>query len=303
MALRFTTTRLTGLRAAGRIVELQHAVIASFLQRELGPAYGRLFADFEPEGSDLRAWYAEVETQPRRVADLSPDRRAVLLATTADMVRDIRALAGRMAGESTQKANLARALVAATTFPEEDVWCDADQPIVVNWGFSREDKPESAPRAITGLVARPEPAPRSALAAAFGWWGARVRGLARAGVLAPLLWLVFAVLVASTYRLLLPACGIGDGPVLDACAAPLEAADAAEEGSRLQDLVRQAELQLAQQRQVCTAPVVPGRRASIDAGPRLPPGAARGDRDPVASLVPGPGRGAGPAIGASTTMF
>ena len=68
--VRFTTTRLAGLRAAGRLQEMQHATIAPFLERELGPEYGRLFADFEAESSDTRAWYNDTTRAPRPIASL-----------------------------------------------------------------------------------------------------------------------------------------------------------------------------------------------------------------------------------------
>lgn len=295
--LRFTTTRLSGLRAAGQVGKLQHAVIAPFLRRELGERFGRLFADFEAEGSDLRAWYVEAGAPPRRAADLPAAERDAVLRTAGEMVLAVRALADRIAGESAARADLARTLVAATTFPEEDVWCVGAEPVIVNWGFHRQEVSDGAPRAIMDLVALPGPQPLSAAAPepvpshrapprtamAAAW-----RLLGRAGP--PALWLLLVGLLTAIDKVLLPACGL-DGHLrplagwhfLDACAATSPARDAAEEGARLRDLVRQAELQVAERRQICAAtpdpaPVSP-RAADPAVERRLPPEAPRGDAE------------------------
>ncbi len=282
-ALRFTTTRLGGLAAAGRVDELQHAVVAPFLERELGPRHGRLFADFEAENSDTRAWYAEAAAPPRRATELSAAEAEVLRADTAALLADVAALADRLSAAGPQRAALARALAAATTFPEEDLWCDGDQPIIVNWGFHRRELPAGTPQAIleagrprpvagspVGLAGASQSLPPSArIAVAGGAW--RLGWPAVAG-----LWLVFAILVLACYRLLLPACSLAD-PFggIDACPAMLGERDAAAEGARLQAEVRAAELQVAQSQRICAAP---GHAAALDpqVEGRLPADAPRG---------------------------
>ncbi len=273
-ALRFTTTRLSDLRAAGRLQELQHATLAPFLERELGADYGRLFADFEAETSDVRAWYVDAGVPPRSIATLPEGEAESLRQRVADMIGLIGDLAARIAGESTQKANLARILVAATTFPIEDIWTDGAQPIIVNWGFHRHDVEAGVPRAIRDRIRRPQdrmPDARAAPAAAPAVAVALSAGVApipkpawrRWFVLPAILWLAFLMLVAASYDRLLPACGIV-GPLglaqLDAC--PLSPAAAAIfiEGAELQALVDTAELEATRRRGQCPAPGRAGLR-------------------------------------------
>jgi len=286
-ALRFTTTRLGGLAAAGRVDELQHAVVAPFLERELGARHGRLFADFEAEGSDMRAWYADAAAPPRRATDLSPADAGAVRAAAAALLADVAALAERLSAAGPQRAALARALAAATTFPEEDLWCDGDQPIIVNWGFHRREVPAGTPQAILE-AGRPKAAalapagsttapPPLILTPARPARGPIVVGAWRAGWPAVAgLWLLFALLVLACYRLLLPACGLaGSFGGLGACPAMAGERDAAAEGAGLQAEVRAAELQLAQAQRVCAAP---GRAAALDpqVEGRLPADAPRG---------------------------
>lgn len=258
-AVRFTTTRLSGLRAAGRLNELQHSVIAPFLERELGPRHARLFADFETEGSDLRAWYAEADTPPRRVADLPSDRAEAVRTAVMELVRDVRSLADRLAAEGPRKANLSRILMAATTYPEEDVWCAGDQPIIVNWGFDRQEALERAPRAITGGARREHAPIAPPIREPILFLQARRWSFASAA--APLLWLLFTLLLAATYYTLLPACGIdarwrllSGWRFLDACEGADIMVKEAAEGARLQALVRQSELEVVRERQLCSTP-------------------------------------------------
>ena len=283
--LRFTTTRMSGLRAAGRLAEMQHAVIAPLLGRELGLRHERLFADFEPEGSDGRAWYADVAGRPRRVADLAPGEAEAIRATTSAMIDEIRAVARRMSSDTPQKANLARLLDAATTFPAEDLWCDGDQPLIVNWGFEREDdRGSAAPQAITALA----DARTLDRAGSSGPWSAFTRHRVGPSALSgtSLLWLLFILLIIGIDRTLLPACGVAgrwsfltDWSVLDACKRPAGVAEAAE-GARLQSLVRDAELRVASRDRICTAPVSvtdPGLPFDREVERRLPASAPRGN--------------------------
>lgn len=282
--LRFTTTRMSGLRAAGRLAEMQHAVIAPLLGRELGLRHERLFADFEPEGSDGRAWYVDAVGRPRRVADLPPEEGDAIRAAAAAMVAEVRDLARRIGSDTPQKAHLARILNAAATFPAEDLWCDGDQPIIVNWGFEREDdRGVAAPRAITALAdartlneSRPGSAPSGTN---------RLRIIRSALPAALVLWLLFILLMIGVDRTLLPACGVsgwrsrlaGWGHA-DACTPPAGVAEAAE-GARLQALVREAELQVASRDRICSAPVASPNPlpANREVEGRLPATAPRGN--------------------------
>lgn len=264
-ALRFTTTRLSGLRAAGRLQELQHATLAPFLERELGPPYGRLFADFEAESSDVRAWYVDAVTPPRPLAALPEAEAEALRQRVADMIGRIDEFATRIAGESTQKANLARILTAATTFPIEDIWADGTQPIIVNWGFHRHDVEAGVPRAIRDRYRRPiTAAPAAAIAAAAVVVAPSPPPPRRRWLAVPiLLWLAFLVLVAASYDRLLPACGLV-GPFgltrLAACRLSSGTASVFTEGAELQALVEAAELEATRRRAQCPAPRHAGLR-------------------------------------------
>ena len=262
-ALRFTTTRLSGLRAAGRLQELQHATLAPFLERELGADYGRLFADFEPESSDVRAWYTDAAAPPCQVTALPENEAEALRQRVADMIARIGEFAARIAGESTQKANLARILTAATTFPIEDIWADGAQPIIVNWGFHRHDVEAGVPRAIRDRIRRPADPRVAPAAAATGVAAAvlpadsapaRKPAWRRWFVLTTILWFAFLVLVAASYDRLLPACGIV-GPLglarLEVCPLPGDVAAVFIEGAELQALVDAAELEATRRRGQC----------------------------------------------------
>ncbi len=265
-ALRFTTTRLSGLRAAGRLQELQHATLAPFLERELGANYGRLFADFEPESSDVRAWYTDAAAPPRQVTALPENEAEALRQRVADMIGRIGEFTARIAGESTQKANLARILTAATTFPIEDIWADGAQPIIVNWGFHRHDVEAGVPRAIRDRIRLPADPRIAPAAAATGVAAAvlpadsapaRKPAWRRWFVLPAILWLAFSVLVAASYDRLLPACGIV-GPLglarLEACPLPGDVAAIFIEGAELQAMVDAAELETTRRRGQCPMP-------------------------------------------------
>ena len=65
--IRFATTQLSGLHAAGRTSDLQHALISATLARNLGERYAHLLAEFEVRGSDSRDWFV-----PLQPIDLRP---------------------------------------------------------------------------------------------------------------------------------------------------------------------------------------------------------------------------------------
>ncbi len=263
--VRFTTTRLAGLRAAGRLQEMQHATIAPFLERELGPEYGRLFADFEAESTDTRAWYNDTTRAPRPIASLPEPDAEALRQRVADMIGRIGEFAARLVGESTQKANIARIITAATTFPIEDLWADGEQPLIVNWGFHRHDVEAGVPRPIRDRIRRPgEPITRPVVAGVGGGVAAGVTAQAAASKpkrrwfwLPTLLWIAVVVLVAGSYDRLLPASGIV-GPLgltrLDACPLSTATTRVFAEGAELQALVDAAELAAARHRALCLAP-------------------------------------------------
>ena len=82
------------------------------------------------------------------------------------------------------------------------------------------------------------------------------------------LWVAFMALVAVSYDLLLPACGLV-GPFglaqLDACPSRAGSARVFAEGAELQALVDEAELEAARRRTLCRAPRHAELRPKIDA--------------------------------------
>ncbi len=252
-ALLFSTTKLSGLHAAGRTADLQRELLAAMLERHLGPAYAGLFAEFETRDSDARDWFVDAAPAPINIRDLPPDHAAALKARCDQQVAAIRALADRLDADGANSRNLARALRDATIFPPEDLWFYKGAPLIVNWGFARSDGQSATVAAIAGAtvildpVAPPSvPAPTSAPEPPrkkrwFPWFPV-------------LLWLIFAGLVARIYADLLPACALQlPAPFTNAIGnCPVAVRDdLVAEGLRLQRQVEQAELDLARQQQTC----------------------------------------------------
>jgi hypothetical protein len=252
--LLFTTTKLRGLHAAGRTADLQRDLLTAVIERQLGPAYANLFAEFETRDSDTRDWFVDAPPAPVNIRDLPEEHRTLLKARCDMQIGAIRALADRLDGEGANSRNLARALRDATIFPVDDLWLYKGAPLIVNWGFARVDSQAAAPAAISGatviLDAEPPPIVADDPEKRKRRWPAW---------LSPFLWFVFIALTGTIYAELLPACGlqfqspfspvaIGNCPVISL------AVDASAEGARLLRQIEQAELDLARQQQTCPSP-------------------------------------------------
>lgn len=273
MAVRFTTTQLRGLNAAGRTSDLQHGLISAVLTSRLGPDYSALFPEFTVRDSDTRDWFVDAPPAPVPVSNLPDAERRAAYLRCHQMLIDIRTLADTIEKEGSNGRIMARALRDAAVFPPEDLWVRNGQPVIVNWGYYRaatgptaisvisEDvqlpsptMPAPAPAPIATPapepIAPPPPAPPKKRRR---WW------------LSAFLWLLFAGLVATIYALFLPACALrlpGSGYAFGYCPAVSSAHAAVEDGIRLRRQVEQAELDLSRQQQDCA--VENQRRADIE---------------------------------------
>jgi hypothetical protein len=255
--LLFTTTRLRGLQAAGRTADLQRELIAAVLERQLGPAYAGLFAEFETRDSDTRDWFVDSGPAPVAMRDLPEEHRALLKARCDMQIGAVRALADRLDGDGPNSRNLARALRDATIFPADDLWLYKGAPLIVNWGFVRAESAAPALAAIAGATVILEPAPPEPAAPVVAPASPGKRRWP--GWLSPLLWLAFIALTATLYAQLLPACGLRLPAPFDAvgfgdCPLAPVGVDAAAEGARLARQIDQAELDLARQQASCSTP-------------------------------------------------
>jgi hypothetical protein len=259
-AIRFATTQLRGLHAAGRTADLQHSLISALLARHLGERYAHLLAEFEVRGSDLRDWFVPALPTPVRISELPPERQAALRAECGRMIGAIDQLATTIETQGVNGKNLARVLRDAMVYPDEDLWEYNGAPLILNWGFRRStvhssnpvpiaDKIAIAPAASEAPPVPPAAAPAPAAKPRFPWnifkWTSQL-----------LMWLVFIGLLGTIYALLLPACGLSfagfrEGMVGN-CRQSSASLDLAAEGLRLQRQIESAELDLAQQQNTCT---------------------------------------------------
>jgi hypothetical protein len=293
-AIRFTTTQLRGLHAAGRTSDLQHSLISALLARHLGERYAHLLAEFEVRGSDSRDWFVPASPVPVRISALSPDRQAALRGECDRMVAAIGQLATSIELQGANGKNLARVLRDATVYPDEDLWEYQGAPLILNWGFRRSTIHSGNPVAIAEeiVIAPPETRAPSPTAAAAPAPAASVASPAKPRFPWSLfrrtsqlwLWLLFVALLGSIYAMLLPACGVSVGGwrgVFGNCRGASAAQQLTIEGMRLQRQVETAELDLARQKNLCQRPP-DARKAANDAdfvkqvATRLPAGTVRG---------------------------
>ncbi len=267
-AYRFATTRLRGLHTAGRAADLQHALISALLTRYLGQEYAGLFADFEVRDSDTRDWFVDAAPAPVPVARLPEDEQRAIRARAADMIAAVRGLADRIEAQGAEGRNVARVLRDATVFPPGDLWFYRGAPLIVNWGYSRDETisrgaPEiSAQIRLAPSVEPVVPVESSKAPAAPPPETVRRPSVSLAAAM--LMWLLFALTIGRLYGDLLPACGVKwpfrPGAAIGDCPAVVADYPVFRESARLQRAVEQAELSVAEEAQACSAPL---RHASL----------------------------------------
>jgi hypothetical protein len=257
-AYRFVTTRLRGLHAAGRADDLQHALISALLARHLGPEYSGLFAEFEVRDNDTRDWFVEALPAPVPIASLPEDDQSAIRSRADQMIAAVRDLAARIETQGAQGRNVARVLRDATTHPANDLWLYRGAPLIVNWGYQQDDVvPQDVTTISTFVPLPPAPPPRPAPAPPpkAPPKSRRIAPLAATA----LLWLIFATVIARLYGDLLPACGLKSpfaffGPSIGNCPSTAMDDPSIREGVRLQRAIEQAELDIVERKQACSAP-------------------------------------------------
>src|SRR5260221_8822812 len=121
-------------RSAGQL----RAAISSRLSR----AHADLLAipEVDPSGQRID-WYAPVEGEVRKLADLSPGERQVLLETVRGLHGDLAELAEVLDApeRSSAEHGFARLLRQALTAPgEETLYAVGGKPVMAFWGFSAD---------------------------------------------------------------------------------------------------------------------------------------------------------------------
>ena len=160
------TTR-TGVRPLGVRGEPLHNAAGQLrrvVRRRLGDQAADLLADPQlHEDGKAIDWYADWPGEVTRVADLEPSRRAAILSQVALALGDMGRLGDALAQASSRTGNVddsgvvGRSLQLAARHPAESfVYLVGDRPVVVCWGYEKED----APALLTPALPRvPEPAP------------------------------------------------------------------------------------------------------------------------------------------------
>ena len=163
------TTR-TGVRPLGVRGEPLHNAAGQLrrvVRRRLGDQAADMLADPQlHEDGKAIDWYANWPGDVTRVADLEPSRRAALLSQVDLALGDIGRLGETLAQASSRTGNVddsgvvGRSLQLAARHPAESfVYLVGERPVVVCWGYEKED----APALLTPALPRvPEPVPTPA---------------------------------------------------------------------------------------------------------------------------------------------
>jgi hypothetical protein len=177
------TTR-AGVRPLGVRGEPLHNAAGQLrrvVNRRLGDQAAELLADPQLH-EDGRAidWYAGWPGEVTRVADLDPSRRSAVLTQVDLMLTDIGRLGETLAGASSKTGSaddsgvIGRSLQLAARRPAESfVYLVGDRPVVVCWGYEKEEAPAVLPSALP-RVPEPPRVPVLAAPAALPVTAARV---------------------------------------------------------------------------------------------------------------------------------
>jgi hypothetical protein len=263
-AIRFATTNLSGLHAAGKAEDRQHGLLAATLERHLGPEYAMLFADFNARDSDRCEWFVDSTPLPVRVSELAEGDQVAFQDFCHQMIEQVIELAQKLEAQGQQGRMIAGMLRSAAVFPPEDLWVHRDTPLIVNWGYTRDIFTPLKTEGITVQVKiDPTPAPVD-IPDAAPEPVIKAKPWIRRLFLTSLLWLLFAGIVGWSYLNLLPPCGLrppfknfgwtSNCPVQLDQTVFLQAAE-------LQRQVEHAEIQLALSQQDCA---VESKRAEIE---------------------------------------
>jgi len=160
------TTR-TGVRPLGVRGEPLHNAAGQLrrvVRRRLGDQAADLLADPQlHEDGKAIDWYADWPGEVTRVADLEPSRRAAILSQVDLALGEMGRLGETLAQASSRTGNVddsgvvGRSLQLAARHPAESfVYLVGDRPVVVCWGYEKED----APALLTPALPRVPDPPR-----------------------------------------------------------------------------------------------------------------------------------------------
>jgi hypothetical protein len=204
--------RYRALGMAGDPVWRAAGQLRTAITQRLSRRHADLLAipEVDPTGRRID-WYAPVEGEVRKFADLSEAERGAVLNDVQRLHGDIAELADSMDAveRSTAERNFARLLRHALTAPGEDTLYVVDgKPVMTFWGFATDAALPgvflATPPATPGLAPRPalraRPIPEAVLASApavaaagatrSAWWQWLLLGVLLLSLLALLAWLV-----------------------------------------------------------------------------------------------------------------
>jgi len=288
-----TTTSQEGLHAVGTSGQTANSAydqLRRYLAQQLSAEHARLLA--EPNLNPSRGlvdWYSEAEGPARAFTELDEATRRDADDRLARLVGDVLAESDALAkSKDGGKRLLGQMLKLAVEVPSEDyIYVVGDQPVLVCWGNVR-DVANPPMGLLRKMAYRPPPPPPPPPAPPPGpplgpaVVPATVVGVAvRAWTPLPLLlWLIFTLLVATIFYLLLAACamnlpGFARGimaPLMVNCGLAATVDDGGElvaENAKqavLRDELRRRQLDVARARSACQVPEirteVPGDPAS-----------------------------------------
>jgi hypothetical protein len=281
-----TTTSQEGLHAVGTSGQTANSAydqLSRYLAQQLSAEHARLLA--EPNLNPSRGlidWYSEAEGPARVLTELDDATRREADDHLARLVGDVLAEADELAkSKDGGKRLLGQMLKLAVEVPSEDyIYAVGGQPVLVCWGNLRDVA--NPPMGLLRKMAhrppppppipppRPAAAPATVVAVAVPAWSP----------LPLLLWLIFTLLVAAIFYMLLAACamnlpGFARGimaPLMVNCGLAATVADdgelAAENAKQavLRDELRRVQLDVARARSACQVPEIrteaPGDPAS-----------------------------------------
>ena len=272
------SVRLTGSRL--------WTILGTHLSAKEFAEFKTVFADPEPvEGMAATDWYTDWEEEGVPVARLDPARRDVILAEVGQICARIAQIADAIEADTPGHSDAAY-LRAAIAIPNNNdyIYAFDGQPVIVAWGHRLAGAGKApvpagiwiktvAPEAET--VEQPKVQPDANLTATPTVLAATgVASQSGIGWLAWLLWAIFLILLLLILWLVLSACSIGSPQstlsqrlgLLNHCPVPQQVAQAPvraenDRASVLQQAIREAELAVAEDAQICLV----GRRAEAEA--------------------------------------
>jgi hypothetical protein len=215
---RIASTPLLGLRPLGSAADRSFERICGLMRTRVSEEAAALLAEPVITSDERRIdWYVQGAVDAKSMADLTPDERAGALAKIQQIRSQVETAAREMDGGTSAEKNIANALLNAVNVPGEDfIYLVNGQPVLVAWGFAKEDVVET--RTVIGMRLPQQPAENpttvvlsTPVAAATpvivttqttseAPWHTRLRWLPIA------LWTAFAILLGLLIWLLLTVC-------------------------------------------------------------------------------------------------